>query len=91
MARTPSVKIVSWGTPPEPEPTGWDAIAQALDAKPGQWANLGEFSVVTGRKVQNDCLPASAGYEHRIIPSKTDERRVTVWARRVESKAATTK
>ena len=33
MARTPNVKIQEWGTPPEPQPTGWDAVRAELDKK----------------------------------------------------------
>lgn len=83
MARTPNVKIVEWGTPPElptPEPTGWDAVAVQLKAKPGEWANVGEFSPATARKVGAERLTTDAGYELRAVPTD-DPRRVTVWVR----------
>lgn len=83
MARTPNVKIVEWGTPPEPEPTGWDAVAAELGKKPGKWANVGEMSPATARKVAAERLTADAGYEVRTVATK-DDRKVGVWVRAVD-------
>lgn len=81
MARTPNATIIEWGTPPEPVPTGWDAIAAELDARPGEWANVGLATPTTARKIQNERLPESAGYEHRVTPT-ADPSRLSVWVRR---------
>ena len=82
MARTPNVRIVEWGTPPEAEPTGWEAVAIELDRKPGKWASLGEFSNATARKIMSERLPAENGFETRTVPSKSADNRVVVWARK---------
>lgn len=79
MARTSSAKITEWGTPPAPEPTGWDAIRIELESRPGEWANIGDFSAATGRKIGSDRFPNSAGFETRLVASK--EGRVNVWVR----------
>lgn len=84
MARTPNVKIQEWGTPPEPQPTGWDAVRSELDKKPGKWANVGEMTAATARRVMTDRLPAADGYESTTAPG-TDERRVVLWVRKRET------
>lgn len=81
MARTPNVKIIEWGTPPEPEPTGWDAVAAELTRKPGKWANVGEMSPATARKISIDRLPEPT-FEVRAVPTK-DATKVAVWVRAV--------
>jgi hypothetical protein len=80
MARTPNVKIIEWGTPPEPEPTGWDAVAAELQRKPEKWANVGEMSPATARKIAAERLTPDAGYEVRAVATK-DDRKVAVWIR----------
>ena len=82
MARTPNVKIQDWGTPPEPEPTGWDAVAIELGKRPGEWANVGEMTAATARKVHTERLTAADGFEFRTVPVNGDARRVDVWIRK---------
>ena len=87
MARQATAKIVAWGTPPEPKPTGWDAVRLELIAKPGEWANVGEFSSGSARKVANDRVPASQGFETRIVPSEATEGRMDLWVRYTDGTA----
>jgi hypothetical protein len=79
MARTSAAKILGWGEPPAPEPTGWDAIRIELISRPGQWANIGEFSAATGRKIGSERFTAGDGFEVRAVPTATG--RVDVWVR----------
>lgn len=79
MARTSSAKIVSWGEPPAPEPTGWDAINIELAKRPGEWANLGDFSSATARKIVRERFPDTAGYESRTVAGK--DGKTAVWVR----------
>jgi hypothetical protein len=83
MARTSNAKILEWGTPPEPEPTGWDAIRIELGKRPGEWANIGEFTTATARKLASERFRSADGYEVRTAPTKTDNR-VAVWVRFTE-------
>jgi len=85
MARTPNVKILEWGTPPEPEPTGWDAVAAELRRKPGQWANVGAMSASTARKIAAERLTPDAGYELRPVAGKDGQ--LAVWIRWMEPTA----
>jgi len=80
MARTSNAKILEWGTPPEPEPTGWDAIRIELGNRPGEWANIGEFTTATARKLAAERFRRADGYDVRTAPGKTDNR-VAVWVR----------
>ena len=82
MPRTSTAKILAWGTPPEPEPTGWDAIRIELDKKIGEWANVGEFTSASARKIAAERVPSSDGYETRTAPAKT-EGRVDLWVRKL--------
>ena len=80
MARTTSARIIEWGTPPEPEPTGWDAVRIELGRKPGEWANVGEYNAGSARRIAAEKLPADA-YETRLVPVKGTPSRVQVWVR----------
>jgi len=82
MPRTSTAKILAWGTPPEPEPTGWDAIRIELDKKIGEWANVGEFTSASARKSAAEGVPSADGYETRTAPAKT-EGRVVLWVRKM--------
>lgn len=79
MARETGAKIVEWGTPPEPEPTGWDAIRIELGKRPGEWAKIGTFSAATARKIGNDRFPASEGFETRAVAGA--DGKSAVWIR----------
>ena len=79
MARTSNAKILEWGTPPEPEPTGWDAIVIELGKRPGEWANIGDFSAATARKIGSERFPTHAGYETRPVLGK--DGKTAVWVR----------
>lgn len=81
MARTTAARITDWGTPPEPEPTGWDAIRAELAKRPGEWANIGEYSTASARKISKERVPESEGYETRIVPAPNAEGRSIVWVR----------
>lgn len=79
MARTSNAKIVSWGEPPAPEPSGWDAIVVELGKRPGEWANLGDYSASTARKIVRERFPEDAGYESRVVAGK--DGKSAVWVR----------
>lgn len=81
MPRTSSATITAWGTPPEPKPTGWDAIRAELAGRPGQWANLGDYSTASARKIAKDRFPASEGFETRTVAADGVEGRSVVWVR----------
>lgn len=86
MSRSSNARIVEWGTPPEPEPTGWDAVAAELEAKAGEWASLGEYVTASARKVTRERFPASAGFESRYAPATTDGK-VVLWVRKLPTPA----
>lgn len=86
MPRMSTAKIVEWGTPPEPTPTGWDAVRIELDSKPGEWANVGEFTAASARKIAAERVPNGDGYESRSVASKT-EGRVNLWVRKLAADA----
>jgi hypothetical protein len=98
MPRTSTATISAWGTPPEPKPTGWDAIRAELAERPGEWANLGDYSTASARKIAKDRFPAAEGYETRTLAADDAEGRSVIWVRfdpkadaaAVESVATTT-
>lgn len=81
MPRTSSAKITAWGTPPEPQPTGWDAVKIELGKRPGEWANVGEYSPGSARKIASEKVPNGEGFESRIVPSEKSDGRVDLWVR----------
>lgn len=81
MPRTSTATIAGWGTPPEPKPTGWDAIRAELATRPSEWANLGDYSTASARKIAKDRFPDAEGYETRIVASDAAEGRSDIWVR----------
>ena len=81
MARTTAAQITEWGTPPEPKPTGWDAIKIELGKRPGEWANVGDYSTASAKKIAAERVPAAEGYETRVVPSESTAGRSNLWVR----------
>jgi hypothetical protein len=81
MPRTSAATITAWGTPPEPKPTGWDAIRAELATRPGEWANLGDYSAASARKIAKDRFPDAEGFETRTVPAEGVEGRSNIWVR----------
>jgi hypothetical protein len=81
MPRTSAATITAWGTPPEPKPTGWDAIRSELATRPGEWANLGDYSAASARKIAKERFPDAEGYETRTVATEGVEGRSNIWVR----------
>lgn len=80
MPRTSAATITEWGTPPEPKPTGWDAIRAELATRPGQWANLGDYTNASARKIAKERFPDAEGFETRVVAADADGRS-NLWVR----------